>query len=67
MYDASQAYSSSYVERVNLKNKLSEHGILKKQCRLKVLSKKEIPPKNIKIKCLIFAAKSQSNESIYPK
>lgn len=29
MYDASRAYSHSYVERVNLKNKSSEHGILK--------------------------------------
>lgn len=29
MHDASQAYSSSYVERVNIQNKSSEHGILK--------------------------------------
>jgi len=29
MYVASQAYSSSYAERVNLTNKSSEHDILK--------------------------------------
>lgn len=41
MYDASQPYS--YVERVNLKNKSSEYGILKSSAGQKILSKEEIP------------------------